>query len=248
MLVNSSTFQAFNTLLASTYGIVTLYTLVIFVNLINRNKKGWKGRDVTRSASDYLPYQSELIVMLVGLQKVLEIIGLLSVWSVHFSRKLPWWLLSSLSLHGDYYQRYFFSPIISEKDLNFWIFLRSFGFVLFLFANYISYTSSKIIGSNWDIRPVIRQGHTLETKGPYSYIRHPVYASTMLLVLSGVFCFDSFALIIVRVLNSLLSTSRYKLEENLLTEEFGFDYKNYMANTGAFIPVSLSPYKLFRRE
>ncbi len=75
--------------------------------------------------------------------------------------------------------------------------------------------------------------------GAYRYIRHPLYAS-LLLVAWGIFFKDlsitSGILVIVATI-ALIATARAEEKENL--EKFGNEYREYMTRTGMFIPFLL---------
>lgn len=79
----------------------------------------------------------------------------------------------------------------------------------------------------------------LVVEGLYSYVRHPLYASLLLLTW-GIFCKQaSLAGLVAALLGSLalVATARVEERENLQT--FGEQYRNYMGRTRMFIPFLL---------
>lgn len=76
----------------------------------------------------------------------------------------------------------------------------------------------------------------LVTVGVYRYIRHPMYASLILLGLGVFFKQLSWASASLVALNTgaLFATARTEEHENI--ERFGSEYKSYMQSTKMFIP------------
>ena len=76
----------------------------------------------------------------------------------------------------------------------------------------------------------------LVTTGLYSYIRHPMYSSILLLAWGAYFkefsVYTTIAIIVTTI--SMIATARYEETETLLF--FGSDYKEYMQRSKMFIP------------
>jgi len=93
------------------------------------------------------------------------------------------------------------------------------------------------IGSNISETILTKRDHQLVTAGTYQWVRHPLYAASLLLlgslsvIASNWFIFAYFlaALLIFRYL--VISA-----EENRLVEAFGEMYKDYQTKTGALVP------------
>ena len=92
------------------------------------------------------------------------------------------------------------------------------------------------LGRNLTDTVVTRRAHTLVTKGPYRWVRHPFYDSVALLILgTSLVAANWFLLLTGGVLFALLVV-RTRTEEELLIERFGDAYRNYMERTGRFLP------------
>jgi protein-S-isoprenylcysteine O-methyltransferase Ste14 len=76
----------------------------------------------------------------------------------------------------------------------------------------------------------------LVASGPYRHIRHPMYASLLLLVWGAGFKTASFVSVVLAIAASFLLyvTAYYEELENL--ERFGEEYDRYMQHTKMFIP------------
>jgi protein-S-isoprenylcysteine O-methyltransferase Ste14 len=92
------------------------------------------------------------------------------------------------------------------------------------------------LGENVTPTAQIRQEHTLVTTGPYRWVRHPMYATGLMLFASyfllsanwfvGAACGLAFLMLIIRL----------PTEERNLVERFGDEYRAYMRRTGQLWP------------
>ncbi len=93
------------------------------------------------------------------------------------------------------------------------------------------------LNRNWSGVAVIRSGHELIERGPYRYVRHPIY-SGLLTSLAGTALAQGLPLRWVGVwLLSLLAVG-FKImgEERLLAERFGKEFKSFRESTPALFP------------
>lgn len=80
-------------------------------------------------------------------------------------------------------------------------------------------------------------GHFLIQDGPYRVIRHPAYASYLIMSLGMAVGFSSLiGLLAIPFLLVPGLVYRINVEEQLLGAEFGIEYKNYVRNTRRLIP------------
>lgn len=92
------------------------------------------------------------------------------------------------------------------------------------------------LGPNLTDTVVTRQAHTLVTRGPYRWVRHPFYDCMALFTLSlGLMSANWFVLAAGVAVFALLA-ARSRTEESKLLERFGEPYRAYRAATGRFIP------------
>ena len=92
------------------------------------------------------------------------------------------------------------------------------------------------LGPNLTDTVVTRQAHTLITRGPYRWVRHPFYDCMALFTLSlGLMSANWFVLAAGVAVFGLLA-ARSRTEEAKLLERFGEPYRSYRASTGRFLP------------
>ncbi|MEO8937469.1 MAG: protein-S-isoprenylcysteine O-methyltransferase [Burkholderiaceae bacterium] len=93
------------------------------------------------------------------------------------------------------------------------------------------------LGPSWSVTLEMRESHVLVTRGVYSRIRHPMYASFFLMSMAQGFLLANWiagwaALVAV----ILLYTVRVPQEEAMLLRSFGPQYEAYMRRTGGVVP------------
>ena len=93
------------------------------------------------------------------------------------------------------------------------------------------------LGLNWSPTLEIREKHELITRGIYSAIRHPMYASQWLWAFAQILLLQNwiagFSSLVVFIPFYFL---RVKAEEQLMLEQFGDQYRFYMQKVGAVFP------------
>lgn len=111
------------------------------------------------------------------------------------------------------------------------------GVVLFMGAILMLYFSHANLGSNWSPVLGIKEKHTLITHGIYKYFRHPMYAAHLLWAIAQILMLHNwiagFSFIVVMGPHYLL---RVKKEEQMMIDQFGDKYREYMKSTGRILP------------
>ena len=92
------------------------------------------------------------------------------------------------------------------------------------------------LGPNLTDTVVTRAAHTLVTRGPYRWVRHPFYDCMALFVLSVSLMMASWFVMLGGGLMFTLLAIRSRTEEQKLLERFGEPYRAYRASTGRFLP------------
>ncbi|HKI77626.1 MAG TPA: isoprenylcysteine carboxylmethyltransferase family protein [Ignavibacteriaceae bacterium] len=76
---------------------------------------------------------------------------------------------------------------------------------------------------------------TLLNKGPYQFIRHPMYAAALLFIWSSIFGHLSFINVIIGLVATGVAVIRITVEERLLQSQYP-DYLQYAKKTNRIIP------------
>jgi len=92
------------------------------------------------------------------------------------------------------------------------------------------------LGPNLTDTVVTRAAHTLVTRGPYRWVRHPFYDCMALFVVSIALMMANWFVIASGFLMFALLAIRSRTEEDKLLERFGEPYRAYRASTGRFLP------------
>ena len=92
------------------------------------------------------------------------------------------------------------------------------------------------LGANWSGTVTIKSGHNLIRRGPYRWIRHPIYTGILLsflgtILLQGeVRAFLGFVFVLLALYRKAIR------EERFLSEEFGEGFAEHAKQTGMFLP------------
>jgi protein-S-isoprenylcysteine O-methyltransferase Ste14 len=92
------------------------------------------------------------------------------------------------------------------------------------------------MGNNWRMDVAVVDNAELITDGPFSRIRHPIYAFSMLLSLCSAVIVPTLPMAIVAALNIGLIVVKATNEERHLIAVHGDAYRDYSRRTGRFLP------------
>ena len=127
---------------------------------------------------------------------------------------------------------YVFTGWLDFFKMNLPDWIRIIGIVIIFLGLIFFWWIHKTLGENWSPVLEIRKGHKLIIKGPYKYVRHPMYtlfyifAIGLLLLVSNWFV-GLFALLSWH----LLYVIRISSEEKMMLEQFGIEWENYCKRT-----------------
>jgi protein-S-isoprenylcysteine O-methyltransferase Ste14 len=111
------------------------------------------------------------------------------------------------------------------------------GLLVALAALAVFHLAHRALGRNWSISLALRDGHALVTQGVYRHVRHPMYAGFWLLAMAQALLLPNwFAGFAGLVGFGVLFFGRVAREEQMMLENFGDDYRAYMARTCRVIP------------
>lgn len=196
---------------------------LIYMNLTNPDVEGG--------------YFFSLLALLIGIEKV---------WETFFTSKEK----EIRKDHGDWTLlatsfAYFLSVllVIAEffyvgRKINILIFIS--GLLIYLLAGALRFWSIRILGFQWAIHLVDESNDKmiLIKKGPYEYIRHPIYLGHLLELIGVAIMFHAFySLVFIFSVNLPLYIKRGLYEEKISLKRFGKDYKVYKEETSFMLPI-----------
>jgi protein-S-isoprenylcysteine O-methyltransferase Ste14 len=117
-----------------------------------------------------------------------------------------------------------------------WLPVRVVGLAVGLMGAALLAWACVLLGRFLIHEAAVREDHALIESGPYWFVRHPVYAGYLALLLgSGVASLNVSLWLLwpVSLLGILIQADS---EERLLGQRFGQDYKRYVRRTGRLIP------------
>ncbi len=114
--------------------------------------------------------------------------------------------------------------------------LRWAGVVVGITGGLLLVVAFRTLGKNLTDTVVTRAEHTLVTRGPYRWVRHPFYLATALAVVANSLVTANWFLALTGGIAFGLIVLRTRTEEEKLIQRFGEDYKEYMERTGRFLP------------
>lgn len=111
------------------------------------------------------------------------------------------------------------------------------GLSIFIIGILIRWISILELNKEFTVDVTITENHTLKTDGIYRNIRHPSYLGLLLECLGLSLAMNSIiSIMVVSIPIFLVILYRIRIEENILTEEFGDAYKNYMKVSKKLLP------------
>ena len=107
----------------------------------------------------------------------------------------------------------------------------------FVLANLLSWTSAKALGQQLRFDAAIGTEHELVCHGPYRLVRHPIYTSFLCILWGiGLMAATRWLFVASTVVFLVGTEIRVRLEDRLLGERFGEQFRAYRASTRAYLP------------
>ncbi len=114
--------------------------------------------------------------------------------------------------------------------------LRWFGLALCLIALPLLVWMFRSLGNNITDTVQTRANAQLVVRGPYRWIRHPLYSFGILFFVGLILMAANWLILLFGAVALSLLLLRTPQEEAKLVEKFGDAYREYMARTGRFVP------------
>jgi len=109
--------------------------------------------------------------------------------------------------------------------------------VFFLIAIALSRSAAQVLALQLRVDAVVDTRHQLVTSGPFRFIRHPIYASMLCVLLGTGIVISSLLLSIIAILVFLIGSEiRMRIEDRLLASCFGTQFEAYEQSVPRLIP------------
>jgi protein-S-isoprenylcysteine O-methyltransferase Ste14 len=92
------------------------------------------------------------------------------------------------------------------------------------------------MGRHWRMDVSLKGEEELITDGPFRYVRHPIYALSMLLMICSALVVPTAPMLVVATVHLILMHFKARNEEQHLLSVHGDGYQRYLARTGRFFP------------
>ena len=97
--------------------------------------------------------------------------------------------------------------------------------------------AARHLDKQWRFEAALSEDHKLITTGPYRWLRNPIYASMLGMLLATGFAKTWWPILVAGVIFFLIGTEiRVRAEERLLASRFGEEFEKYKATTPAYLP------------
>jgi protein-S-isoprenylcysteine O-methyltransferase Ste14 len=124
---------------------------------------------------------------------------------------------------------------IGEVEVG-WLPVRVVGLAVGLAGAVLLVWASVLLGRLMIHEAAVRVDHALIEGGPYRFVRHPVYAGYLALLLGSSVASLNVCLLLLWPLSLLGILIQAASEEQLLRARFGQDYERYVGRTGRLVP------------
>ena len=105
------------------------------------------------------------------------------------------------------------------------------------FSLWLVASAVRTLGKQWSLAARVVEGHQLIVEGPYRLVRHPIYSGMAgMLIATCLAVSHPLAIIVALIVFAIGTFNRIRIEEQLLTEQFGSAYAAYAAKVPAIIP------------
>jgi hypothetical protein len=117
--------------------------------------------------------------------------------------------------------------------------LNTISLVLTVLGLSLAIWARVVLGTNWSGTVTYKENHELIVRGPYAYVRHPIYSAMLLMFLGTALAVGTVGGLSGFPILFVSFWIKYRQEEALMIEHFGDQYLAYMKRVRAVIPFVL---------
>jgi protein-S-isoprenylcysteine O-methyltransferase Ste14 len=102
----------------------------------------------------------------------------------------------------------------------------------------LAWMATRHLDKQWRFEAALSEDHELITTGPYRWVRHPIYASILGMLLATGLSKTWWPLFLTGILFAIIGTEiRVRAEDRLLAARFGERHARFKEETKAYIPL-----------
>jgi len=110
------------------------------------------------------------------------------------------------------------------------------GLALLGFGMGWAFWARHTLGSNWSGRVTIKEDHELITRGPYRWVRHPIYTGVLFSFLGTALALGRMGNLFAIGIMLVVFTHKIRLEERVMDQHFGAKYAGYRRTAKTLVP------------
>lgn len=111
-----------------------------------------------------------------------------------------------------------------------------FGVLLLVLGLGFSVWARFMLGRNWSGMVTVKENHVLITRGPYAWVRHPIYTGMLLALFGTAVVGGTLIGLLFMAVATLVLWLKLRTEERFMLETFGEQYRAYRQRVKALIP------------
>lgn len=130
----------------------------------------------------------------------------------------------------------FAGGVLTMRFLPFALWIVWLGLAMTFAGLLFACWARQVLGRNWSGVVQLKQDHELVERGPYRYVRHPIYSGLLLAFLGSALMIGEWRALLATAIVAISFWHKLRLEERWLSELFGAAYRDYMRRTKALVP------------
>lgn len=132
---------------------------------------------------------------------------------------------------------YIFTGWLSFADYDALLWIVILGIIVAAIGLWLFWRAHTDLGRNWSSSLEIHDDHTLITRGIYQSIRHPMYLASWIIMVAQALLISNWIAGFGGIMTfALLYFLRVPKEEQMMLQQFGDQYQDYMSKTGRILP------------
>jgi protein-S-isoprenylcysteine O-methyltransferase Ste14 len=162
-------------------------------------------------------------------KRTVERLSRVSRWQYSIFFVLAFWLLF---WRGSRHFHDFLAQVVVPEPAA----LQALAVALVIAGLGVAIWARMVLGRNWNGAVTFKEEHELIERGPYAFVRHPIYTGMLLMFLGTALATGTRAGLLGWPLLWLSFRIKYRQEEALMIGHFGDRYRAYRRRVRALVP------------